>query len=327
MRIDLAEHADLVRGTVEIEETPEGVRCRRMTEEAIEFFREPDRFYRRAQYNNGVRIALVTDSAYLTLHLTQGVTEVPHAYRVDVLVDRAECHTFEPSEPTDDFCFTLELPDGGDHEVEILLPISTEVLIHDLELADGSLFRPLYCSDERLLVLGDSIPAGCAASSPLRAYTARLALELGTDYINWSVGGAQLQSGLARMAMTLEWQKALVAYGTNDFNCNRSAAECREEMTLFLKYLTRRPGVTIYLLTPIVWPDNEKRRNEAGCTLDDIRAALSEAAAAFPQVRVIDGRKLLSDKAANFAEDGLHPSDEGMAILAENLYLAISKLR
>ncbi len=329
MRIDLVEHSDLVRGVVEVEETPEGVRPRRMTEEAIEFYREPDRFYRRAQYCNGIRIAFVTDSAFVSMRLIQGVVETPHAYQVDVLIDRSECHTYGPDEAEHEFTFTIDLPrsEDGDHEVEILLPLTTEVLIGDLELADGALFRPIYCSDERLIFLGDSITAGAAATSPMRSYAAQLAANLGTDYINWSVGGARLQSELARMAMELEWQKAIVAYGVNDFGFNGSAPETGAEMTRFLKHLTRRPGVSISVITPLYWPERENKPNEQGFTLEDFRREIAAAAGAFRGVHVIDGRKLVAKDRKFFVEDGVHPNNKGMAVIAENLYNQINKSR
>jgi lysophospholipase L1-like esterase len=329
MRIDLIEHRDLVRGASEVEDTAEGVRCRRMTPEAMALYADTERFYRRTCFSAGIRIALATDSSFISMRLKQGVEETGAAGKVDVLVNRSECHTYSPDEDLDEFCFTVELPqdDQEDHEVEILLPIDGEVLIQDLELADGSLFRPLYCSDERMIMLGDSITMGRAATSPLRSYASLLAATLGTDYVNWGVGGVQLDARLGELALALEWQTALVAYGINDYHNNRSARECAAELTALLEKLTDRPGVTVYVVTPLVWPEREKVPNARGDRPEDFRRELAAAAKAFEEAAVIEGATLLKAKDKYFDPDHLHPADAGMALIAENLCAAILKCR
>ncbi len=330
MRIDLMDHRDLVRGAAEVEETPEGVRCRRMTEAAEEFFRGKEQLFRRARYTAGVRISLVTDSSYLAMRLRLAAAEdEEEPCRLDVLVDRSDCHTFGPDEPEAEFEFFLELPEGRDedHEVEVFLPLNAEILVCDLELADGALFRPLYCTDERMLLLGDALTMGLTAPSPLRSYAAILAAELHTDVLNWALAGTPLQGGLGALALEQEWQSVLVACGIQDYASGRSAAESAAELTTLLKHLFRRPGITVHVATPLLWPGHEQLRNAAGDAPEDFRRELTAAASAFRHTRVIDGTRLLGTDEELFQPGGMYPSDEGMAVVAENLYRQIIRRR
>lgn len=325
MRIDLMEHADLIRGAAEVEESSDGVRCRRMTPAAMEFYSHREELHLRSHFSTGVRLALVTDSAFIALRLKLGHRIRDDAFKVDVLIDCSECHTFSPDDDLDEFCFTVEMPDDGeeDHEVEILLPIYGEASILEFELADGALFRPLYGIDPRMIFLGDSVTMGTAASSPLRSWAAYLAAALGSDYVNWGVGSARMEREVGELALGLEWQQAVVAYGINDYAAGTSAKACADELAAMLAALASRPGVKLYVVTPLLWSSREKVRNEAGDTPDDFRREIARAAAAFPEVTVVDGKKLLKAGGDGFDEDGIHPSDAGMSRIAEQLHAVI----
>ena len=110
MRIDLAEHSDLVHGTVEMEETSEGVRCSRFPGDMIETFQADSAPYAESALStSGIRIALVTDSNLIRLRFARGRTFSENGASVDILVDRAECHSFRSDEDAEDFIVNLEL--------------------------------------------------------------------------------------------------------------------------------------------------------------------------------------------------------------------------
>ncbi len=221
MRIDLAEHSDLVRGTVEMEETSEGVRCSRFPGDITEtFLAEEQPFAEAAFATSGIRIALVTDSNQIRLRFARGRTFSENGASVDILVDRAECHSFRSDEDAEDFIVNLDLdPVEGDegHEVEIYFPYLSEVLIRDFELSDGSLFRPSYAGDDRILYLGDAVTQGVGASSPFRTFPALVSAELRMDFINWGLEGSTCSARLAGLALSQEWQTAILAYGIHDY--------------------------------------------------------------------------------------------------------------
>ena len=328
MRIDLAEHKDLVRGTAEVEETSEGVRCSRFTEHAKTLFPED---HGTVNATAGVRVSLATDTSELTMRLQRvgGEDEATEPYQVDVLVDRASCHSFESEGDVSDFFFNVELePRGGsddedDHLVEIFLPASAEVLIREFEISDGALFRPLYPGDERILFIGDGAMQGEGASSPLRSYASLLATELGCDFLNWSVAGVPLAGALGEAALEVEWQSAVVAPGASDYLLGRSAADTAVDLNVMLNALSSRSGARINVITPFRMPEQEGLPNAAGSTPDDFRSAFARVAAGVPGCRLIDGRALLSDRKRFFSSDRMMLSDAGMEAVAEKLHREI----
>ena len=86
-----------------------------------------------------------------------------------------------------------------------------------------------------------------------------------------------------------------------------------------LDHVTSRPGVTVYVMSPLLWHGREETRNGAGSRLEDFRLAIRRVVSSFPGVRLIDGAKMLDDDEDFFAAGRRYPSDEGMALIAEKL--------
>jgi len=328
MRIDLAEHSDLVHGASEMEETSEGVRCSRIPgETAMRIFGADGHCADAAKAASGVRIALVTDSSEVSLRLARGRTFAEDGATVDILVDRAECHTFKSDEDAEDFVVSLELePAGGDegHEIEIYLPHLSEVLIRDFELSDGSLFRPSYAGDERILFLGGGVTQGAGATSPFRTYPALVAAELHTDFLNWGVRGAGISAELAGLAGSLEWQTAVLACGCGDYLADRPLDAFSAELEKALNKLAARGGVRLFAVTPWHIPAREDCRNQAGATPADYRKAAEKIIRQVPDVTPIDGMAACGRGRKAFTEDKLLPADAGMAAIAEAVHRKLS---
>lgn len=324
MRIDLAEHSDLVRGSAEMEETSEGVRCSRIPGDITsQIFGTEGDCADAAAAVSGVRIALVTDSSDISLRLARGRTFAENGAAVDILVDRAECHTFRSDEDAEDFVVSLELePTGTDegHEIEIYLPHLSEVLIRDFELSDGSLFRPSYAGDDRMLFLGDAVTQGADATSPFRTFPALVAAELHTDFLNWGVRGAAVSAPLARLAKTQEWQTAVMACGSGDYLADRPLEAFSAELEKALTELASRSGVRLFAVTPWHIPACENVRNGAGLTPADYRKAAEKIIRQIPDVTPIDGMAACGRGRKAFAEDKRLPADAGMAAIAEAVH-------
>lgn len=326
----MVEHRDLVRGATEVEETEDGVRCSRIPD-SFPVLKRREVFLRRARYTSGVRISLVTDSSFISLRLhLNAVEDSPDTCRVDVLVDRRDCHTFEPEDSERDFEFFLQLPADldKDHEVEVFLPLNAEALVRELELSDGALFRPLYCTDERMLLLGDCLTMGLTATSPLRSYAAILAAELHTDILNWAIAGLPLCSEFGKLALEYEWQSVLVACGTQEYEDGVGAADCAASLSQLMRQLCRRPGIVVYVATPFLCPAWEEVKNAAGDTLADFRVALTSVAASC-QARLIDGARLFRRDACECydSRESRRLSDEGMEAVAEGILKKLARLR
>lgn len=328
MRIDLAEHSDLVRGTAEMEETSEGVRCSRFPGDMIEIFQaEESPFAEPALATSGVRIALVTDSTLIRLRFARGRTFSENGASVDILVDRAECHSFRSDEDAEDFIVNLDLdPVEGDegHEVEIYFPYLSEVLIRDFELSDGSLFRPSYAGDDRILYLGDAVTQGVGATSPFRTFPALVSAELRMDFINWGMEGSTCSARLAGLAMSLEWQTAILAYGIHDYCTAVPLDTFADELESALRHLSDRGGVRLFVATMWNLPEYENTPNDLGLMPEDYRRTAIQIARQFPEVTVLDGSAACGKSKKAFTEDKTLPSDRGMTSIAETVLRKLS---
>ncbi len=328
MRIDLAEHSDLVRGAAEMEETSEGVRCSRFPGELIESFQADERpFAESSLATSGIRIALVTDSNLVRLRFARGRIFSENGASVDILVDRAECHSFKSDEDAEDFIVNLELdPVEGDegHEVEIYFPYLSEVLIRDFELSDGSLFRPSYAGDDRLLFLGDAVTQGVGATSPFRTFPALISAELRMDFLNWGLDGANCSAELAEHALDQEWQTVVLAYGLHDY-CNAVPLDTfADELESALRNLSARSGVRIFVTTVWNLPEYENTPNELGLLPEDYRRTALQITRLFPEAAVLDGSNACGRSKKAFTEDRTLPSDRGMASIAEAMLRKLS---
>lgn len=311
-----------------MEETSEGVRCSRLPGDTVlQVFGQDGLRADAAQAASGVRIALVTDSTEISLRLARGRTFAEDGAAVDILVDRAECHTFRSDEDAEDFVVSLELePTGGDegHEIEIYLPHLSEVLIRDFELSDGSLFRPSYAGDERILFLGGDATQGAGATSPFRTFPALVAAELHTDFLNWGVRGAGVSAELAGLARSLEWQTAVLACGNGDYLADTPAEVFAAELEKTLRELAGRGGVRLFAVTPWSIPAREDVRNRAGLTPGDYRGTAEKVIRRIPDAVPIDGLAACGRGRKAFAEDRMLPSDAGMASIAEAIHRKIA---
>lgn len=320
MRIDLSEHSDLVRGASEVEETPDGVRCSRFTERCFEkVFARDGAPADSACATSGVRVALVTDAGNVRMRLARGRTFAENGASVDILVDRAECHSFRSDEDAEDFVVSMDLEPAEEedgHELEIYLPHLSEVLIRDFELSDGSLFRPSYAGDERILFAGDAVTQGRFAASPFRTYPALLAAEMHTDFLNWGVTAGKVCADLAEAALEMEWQSAVLACGAEDYKESTSRRDFEAELRGAISHLSRRGGARIFAVTPWRLPELEKVRNRAGMIPDDYRKICRETVREFPDAVLLDGASACKDV---FQE--IHEGDSGpMTALAEAFY-------
>ena len=328
MRIDLAEHSDLVRGTVEMEETSEGVRCSRFPGDMIETFQADGAPYAESALStSGIRIALVTDSNLIRLRFARGRTFSENGASVDILVDRAECHSFRSDEDAEDFIVNLELDavegDEG-HEVEIYFPYLSEVLIRDFELSDGSLFRPSYAGDDRILFLGDAVTQGVGASSPFRTFPALISAELRTDFLNWGLDGSNCSAKLASLALSQEWQTAILSYGLHDY-CNSVPLDTfADELENTLRHLSDRGGVRLFVTTMWNLPEYENTPNELGLLPEDYRRTAIQITRQFPEAALLDGSTACGKSKKAFTDDRTLPSDRGMACIAENMLRKLS---
>ena len=310
MRIDLQKNREFLRGCADVERKSQGLQLHRFTSSLLNVYRSSEHHEIRALCPSGVRILLKTDSEKLRLPVVFGRTARPF-FSFSVFVDDAEtAYSWDGR--------VLELLlDGNIHQVEIALPHLVECFVGALETVDGALAEPVPEKEHAMVFIGDSIMQGMTVSRPSLAYPDRLARLLKSEYWNLSVAGATADRRLGPLALEYEWDRLLLGFGVNDFNTSRPMEAYLEEMRETLLPLLARKKAQLFLLGPIPWAGRTKP-NALGLRLKDYCEALGNLALQFPGVRFIDGRTLLPDDPVYYV-DGIHPNDEGEALLFRNL--------
>ena len=315
MLINLLENPELIFGAARMIAKEDGLHISRMTDELEKFYGSTEGAAVRAACSSGIRIAFNTDSEILAVGLCYGV-RCREIFKVDVIIDNMTCMSFGPQEYMEDYVFTTELPQGH-KKVEIYLSHCSEMLLTGIEVDDDATVTPVTPSEREIIFIGDSITQGMTVQGPSDTYPALLCAELEVNFRNIAVGGATMQGEVGELAMALDWNDAVVAFGINDFNMGRPLADMTAETTRMLKALTTREDAKIHLLTPIPWAERTEP-NDLGLSVQDYRDTIAAAAKDFPTVTVIDGSTLVPDDPAYFV-DNIHPNEDGAEAYAESL--------
>lgn len=334
-------HSSYYRGVVNLREMDNGITPFRFTNKQLARYGESEMYGVRSRCQSGISLAMMTDAEWLELELV-----VLESIREFVYVQLAVNDRWEALRGMDaigalpqrlkirfELDVSLQTPVLGPkpRKVEIWLPHLAHIAIAGLRLSDGASMQPCPIAADgvggpirRLLCFGDSITQGANALNPAAIYPVRLSKLLGAECLNQGVGGHVFEQDTFDDDLTFEADLVTVAYGTNDWHRNHTAAHIAEQARGLLQRIARRyPGKPIFLITP-VWRIAESERHAAGA-LADVRRLLSEAADCFMDVRVIPGEILVPPKPYLFA-DGLHPTEEGFALYTNELYRRIQEI-
>lgn len=321
MKIDLLKTPELFHGIASISKTETGYYPERMTPELLAFYSSENESIR-AHCPAGVRISFFSNTSEIQIDLKFG-RNARMIYSTDIVIDEQKLLTFTPETECDSYAFTLKSSEPGEHLYEIWLPNMCETEIADLQIDDGASLVPLVPAEAPLVFIGDSITQGMTSSSPSRCYAALLSRSMKKDLINLSIGGAEMKKELGMSAQAYPWDAAIIAFGVNDCFHKRSLDDFKSDTHGLLQALSHRKNAEIYILTPIPYlGDSEEPEN----TLEVFRECIRRTAADFPNVIVIEGTELLPHESRYFT-DGIHPNDDGMKLMAENLYKKIKQER
>ncbi|MER5891325.1 GDSL-type esterase/lipase family protein [Streptomyces sp. NPDC001941] len=183
----------------------------------------------------------------------------------------------------------------------------------------------------RWLVHGDSITEGWWSTRPAHAWPAVAGRALGVDTVNLGYAGCgRGELPVAQQLATLPGDLLTLAFGTNCWSRVPHTPGLLYETTRAFVALVRRghPDAPLLLLSPVLRPGAESEPNELGATLGELRTAMEEAgrdlvAAGDSRLAVLPGRDLLR---AEHLADGLHPDDEGHALIGAAAAKALNTL-
>jgi len=190
--------------------------------------------------------------------------------------------------------------------------------------AEGGAIEPAP-PQRRWLAYGDSVAEGWSAHAPAGAWPAVCGRRLGLDVVNLGyAGSARGEIASAEQIAGIPAAVLTVSHGTNCWTRTpHSAGMMREGTLAFLEILRQgHPTAPIIVISPVVRPDAETTPNRLGATLADLRAAIEQAAAARGDVTLVPGGDMLTP--ALLADDGVHPSDEGHRVMAEEVGRALA---
>ncbi|WP_276255894.1 SGNH/GDSL hydrolase family protein [Halomontanus rarus] len=186
--------------------------------------------------------------------------------------------------------------------------------------------------DRRLLTYGTSITDGASATRDHLTYPAQAARRLGADVYNLgSAGSAYCEPEIADFIASQEWDVATLAISVNMLGDGFSLETFRERATYMLETVADAhpddPVVAITLFPLFADFEASLIGDDWRATPAEYREALREVVAAVGRdnLHLLEGPELLPDVGGHTA-DVIHPGDNGMIQMGENLAAALEPL-
>jgi lysophospholipase L1-like esterase len=185
----------------------------------------------------------------------------------------------------------------------------------------------------RIVTAGDSITAGVGASSAAAAYPARLAALLGPGFVvqpEATSGATLLRAGRPSYRQTPGVANAVsaapdiitVMLGTNDSkasNWTGDAVFVDDYVALLDTFRSRLGAVDLYPMLP---PPANEAEIRGSLVADEIIPAILDAARRR-DLTVIDAHTPLAGSVQTLLTDGVHPTDAGHQLIAEQVRAAL----
>ena len=317
MKLSLEQIKQITVGALRVVEEADGIHFYKCTQKQIDvWYKEREDLGKRASVATGVRLDFHTSSQRLAFRATSGKK---YELYINGLL-RKQYNANETSEISADLCDPLGNP-LAEKRVTLYLPAHDDcAALGWLELDDGATLMP-HQFDRKMLFIGDSITQGWEAEHDSLSYAQRVSRFFNADSVIQGIGGAYyLPESFDRLAYDPE--VVLVAYGTNDFDRYKTQEEFRAQITAHLGLLAKEyADKLIFVISPI-W--RGKRDGKKMGSFQDCRQIVIDAANYYGLIH-IDGLKLVPPAPAFFAEDLLHPNDNGFSLYAENLIAELLK--
>ncbi|MGM7775781.1 SGNH/GDSL hydrolase family protein [Arthrobacter sp. KNU-44] len=282
----------------------------------------------------GVRLEFSGDATAVEIDVTTRTMHplaapVPKQYFSIWLFGRL--HAQVPAVPDARRRIRLDLPPRQhDEPVAVHLPEGYTPILHGIEAIGGGI-TPAP-SRPRWVAYGDSITQGWTTSDPGLAWTAVAARNTGLDVVNLGfAGAARGELPAAGFVSTVPAEVISLAWGTNCWSQIPMDREyIAELMRIFLTVVrSGHPETPIVVLSPILRPQAESTRNAVGATLAELRDGIEETVDLFANrredthIRLVPGLELVSEAQL---VDGIHPGDEGHAVLGQAMGAALASV-
>lgn len=308
-------------GAVSLEKTAAGVRPWRLPHERRGLFHPVLQTV--AAMTAGVRLTLVSDTT--TLEIDAGPRPGPgdRPWTFDLFVD-GRFHQ-RRALPAHGAPLRFDGLHAGEKRLEVYfypcIPTEVTAVRIDADASAGAFEddRP------RWTVYGSSITHCADAAGPGLAWPALVAARLGLNHTSLGYGGGcHMEPAVARIIRDLPADVIGLKVGINVYSHASLSPRTFREAVLgtVLTIRDKHPTTPIAVASPIYSPTVDGVPNAVGMTLVSMRLLVREAVDALrahgdAHVHYVDGLDLLGPESEHLIPDGVHPSDEGNALLAE----------
>lgn len=218
---------------------------------------------------------------------------------------------------------------GPDERAIVYLPEGMRPTLLSIEPVGGRIETPP--PQPRWIAYGDSIAEGWIASAPARSWPAMAGRAHGLDVCNLGyAGSARGEIVSAEHIASIPAAVISISHGTNCWTrIPHSVAMLREGTQAFLEIVRQgHPETPIVVVSPVIRPDAEATPNRVGATLAALRAGIEDTVqgrreAGDANLELVPGQPLLT---AEHLPDGIHPGDEGHAILAARIGAVVASI-
>ena len=305
----------ITTGAIRIEQEDDGIHFYKCTEQQIATWTDRNKdLGARAAGTTGVRLDFHTNSQTLAFSIARG--KKFELYINGLL--RKQLFATEHKQ------FDLRLSDPlgnslAEYRITLIFPShDAGGVLEWIALDDSATVTP-HVYDMKMLFIGDSITQGWASKYDSLSYAWRVTRHFNADSVIQGIGGAYFHEDCFDR-IDYNPDVVLVAYGTNDFGYYKTYEEFRSHAAAHLALIAKEyANKQIFVLSPI-WRD--KRDGKRMGTFEDCRAIVAEEAERLGLIH-IDGLTLVPPIPEFFGDEYLHPNDEGFALYADNLIIAL----
>jgi lysophospholipase L1-like esterase len=282
-----------------------------------------------AQIPVGVRLELIGDASALEIDYTCATDDL--GYRGDgagtaFSAWRSDREIASAPAKLDGGTVTLALDGAADDVITVYIPEGMRPTLSAVRAVGGAL--EAAPKGPRWLAYGDSLTEGWIASGPASCWPSVAARRYGLDLVNLGYAGScRGELASAEQLAALPADVISLGYGTNCWTrIPHSTALLAANLRAFLSILREgHPSTPVVMWSPVLRPDAESTPNRLGATLADLRAEIEDFAerpgGAGP-IELVRGLPLLS---GDQLPDGVHPGDEGHAIMADAIGAAVAR--
>lgn len=311
MKLTFEQIKALTVGAVTVEQQDDGIHFFKCTKEQIAFYKtvtEP--IGSRSAGTTGIRLDFLTDASRISVSVSEGEKYELHIN--GILYEQFLCHgndSFEAPLPASD----------KPNRVTIYLPCHGRGgVIREIELTNASTVeRCAY--DCKMLFLGDSITQGWESKYDTLSFAYRTSNFFNAESVIQGIGGARFHPESV-VPLPFDPDYLFIAFGTNDFDFyNHNEDPAGDFQKVVADYLDRIHALyrnkTVFVISPI--PRLLQEESQLALFRTFCKTVGNEAL--MREMIHIDGHTLMPLCLPLFADEKVHPNDNGFSVYAENL--------